>query len=157
MSTRSQTILLVEDEEDDIFFMQRALNKACITSPLRVVKNGRDAVAYLSGSGVYADRKAYPLPDLILLDLRLPYILGLDVLRWIRSQPELQSRPVVVLTSSKEKSDVERAYRLGANSYLVKPPDTSSLGQMVKSLSEYWLTFNTFPVPPETASLHPPA
>jgi CheY-like chemotaxis protein len=136
------TVLLIEDDENDVFFMQRAFREAGIATPLHVVGDGREAIDYLSGKGKFADRKAWPLPCLVLMDLKLPYVLGLDVLKWLRSQPEFKSIVVVVLTSSKQDADIEKAYSLGANSYLVKPPDVHQLVAMVKRIKEYWIETN---------------
>ena len=136
------TVLLVEDDEDDVFFMRRAFKDASIANPLSVVLDGREAIDYMSGNGKYVDRQTWQLPCLILLDLKLPRVLGLDVLRWIRSDEQFKSVIVVVLTSSKEDIDVERAYALGANSYLVKPPDAEKLLTTVKRIKEYWMDLN---------------
>jgi CheY-like chemotaxis protein len=109
------------------------------------VSHGDEAVAYLSGEGRFADREAYPFPVLVLLDLKLPRRSGLEVLGWIRSQPGLKRLPIVVLTSSKESIDINRAYDLGANSYLVKPVGFDSLLELVKSLEVYWMMLNQNP------------
>jgi DNA-binding response OmpR family regulator len=138
----NQTVLLVEDDENDVFFMQRAFREANITTPLNIVSDGREAIDYLSGKGKYSDRKTYPIPCLVLLDLKLPYVLGLDVLKWVRSQPEFKSVIVVILTSSRQDADIERAYACGANSYLVKPADVHQLIAMVKRIKEYWIEIN---------------
>lgn len=138
----NHTVLLVEDDENDVFFMERAFREADIITPLYVASDGREAIDYLSGKGKYTDRVKWPLPCLVLLDLKLPYVLGLDVLKWLRSHPEFKSIVVVVLTSSKQDSDIERAYALGANSYLVKPPDVQQLVGMVKKIKEYWMETN---------------
>jgi len=119
----TRPILLVEDREDDVFLVRRAFEKAYLLNPLQVVRNGEEAVAYLKGEGTYANRAGYPLPSLILLDLKLPGMDGFDVLRWIRQEPNFGSLPVIVLTSSEQIRDVNRAYQLGANSFLVKPTD----------------------------------
>jgi CheY-like chemotaxis protein len=140
-----ETILLVEDSEDDVFFMQRAIRLSEVKISLQIVRDGQAAVDYLSGLREYADRRTYPLPSLVLLDLKLPKMLGLDVLRWIRSQPELQTTPVVVLTSSGERSDLERGYRLGANSFMVKPSNADDLLGLAKCLSDYWFKYNILP------------
>lgn len=142
--TTSGTILLVEDNEDDVFLMKRALQTAGIVNPLHVVEDGQQALDYLSGKGIFADRLSHPLPAVIFLDLKLPLLLGLDVLSWIRSQPELASTVVVVLTSSNEPSDLKEAYRLGANSYVVKPPTADQLLDLAKAFKWYWLEFNQF-------------
>jgi DNA-binding response OmpR family regulator len=110
-----------------------------------VVEDGEMAVAYLSGQGQYADRNRYPLPALMLLDLKLPRKSGLEVLTWLREQPGLKRLPVVVLTSSKESVDAGHAYDLGANSYLVKPVGFDTLLEMVKALGMYWFILNEKP------------
>lgn len=135
-------ILLVEDDTNDVFLMQRACRKVELPNPLVVVGDGDEAVDYLSGAGRYADRAAHPLPVLVLLDLKLPRKSGLEVLDWLRRQPALKRLPVVVLTSSKEPGDVNRAYDLGANSYLVKPLGFDALLDLVRSLNVYWLNLN---------------
>jgi CheY-like chemotaxis protein len=140
-----RTILLVEDNEDDIFFMQRAFKQVGITNPIRVVEDGQAALDYLEGKGQFTDRDKFPFPYLILLDLKLPKVMGLDVLKRIRTNPALPSFLVVVLTSSSEQSDVQRAYRLGANSYLIKPANAERLVNLVKCLGEYWFDWNTRP------------
>jgi CheY-like chemotaxis protein len=142
-------ILLVEDDTNDVFLMQRACRKVELPNPLVVVGDGDEAVDYLSGSGRYADRATHPLPVLVLLDLKLPRKSGLEVLDWLRRQPALRRLPVVVLTSSKEPGDVNRAYDLGANSYLVKPLGFDALLDLVRSLNVYWLNLN------EKAELRP--
>lgn len=141
----NDTILLVEDSPDDVFFLQRAFKRAEIKNPVQVVKDGQQALDYLSGAGVFADRVNFPFPHLVLLDLKLPYVLGLDVLKWIRSQPKLQTLPVIILTSSSERSDLDHAYRLGANSFMVKPADAEHLLGLAKCFAEYWLKYNLLP------------
>jgi DNA-binding response OmpR family regulator len=143
----TRTILLVEDEENDVFFMQQALQKAGVENPVQVAADGQEAIDYFKGTGKFANREEFPLPCLVLLDLKLPHVMGLDVLKWIRKQPEVKTI-VVVLSSSKEEADIATAYRLGANAYLVKPPEVSKLVDMVKSIKDFWLTQNT--PPPET-------
>ena len=142
--TTSSAILLVEDNEDDVFPMKRALKNAGIKNPLRVAEDGQQAMDYLSGTGAYADRTQYPIPALVFLDLKLPMRKGLDVLAWIRKQPHLEGVVVVVLTSSNEPSDLKQSYRLGANSYVVKPPTASQLLDLAKAFKWYWLEFNRF-------------
>lgn len=132
-------ILLVEDNEDDIFFMQRAAKSSGIEATMVVAQNGQAAIDYLSGTGEYADRARFPYPTLIFLDLKMPLRSGLEVLEWIRTQPPLQTLLVLILTTSREESDVERAYRLGANSFLVKPPSIEELNDLMRLVKEYWL------------------
>ena len=133
-----KTILVVEDTEDDVFFLKRALKSAAIANPVQVVEDGQKAIQYLSGDGVYADRTAYPLPFLVLLDLKLPYVMGLDVLRWIRARREFDKMLVAVLTSSQQDQDLTETTRLGGNFYFVKPPSSQKLSELVQKLATSW-------------------
>lgn len=139
------TILLVEDDPSDVFRIQRAFRKANITSPLQVVIDGEQAIHYLSGQDPYHDRESYPLPILVLLDLKLPRRSGFDVLTWLRKESDMKYLPVVVLTSSDQQSDIDQAYAAGANSYLAKPPSPATLLEMVRAIELYWLIFNRSP------------
>ncbi|WP_019505200.1 response regulator [Pleurocapsa sp. PCC 7319] len=139
------SILLVEDNYNDILLIRRAFRKAEIQTPMIEVKDGDEAIAYLSQTGKYADIETYPVPVLILLDLKLPRRSGLEVLEWIKQQPLLKRLLVVVLTSSQENSDLDRAYDLGANSYLVKPIDFQDFVKLVGTIDDYWFKFNQFP------------
>jgi len=141
------TLLLVEDNEDDLFFMQRAIKAAEISNALQVVRDGQAAIDYLAGEGEYADRNRFPTPCLTLLDLKLPRRSGFEVLSWLRRQSELQALVVIVLSTSKERRDIENAYGLGANAYLVKPNDVTRLTEMLKAIKCFWLAFNEFAVP----------
>jgi len=143
----TKTILLVEDEENDVELLQYAMQQAGVTNPIQIAKDGRQAIDYLKGTGKFANRAEFPLPCLVLLDLKLPYVMGLDVLKWIRQQPHLASL-VVILTSSGEAADVATAYGLGANAYLVKPPEAIKLLDMTRAIKDFWLTQNT--PPPES-------
>jgi CheY-like chemotaxis protein len=145
MSVETQTILLVEDDSNDVLLIRRAFQKANLANPIQVAEDGEHAVLYLSGQGPYTDRVRHPLPVLVLLDLKLPRKTGLEVLEWLREQPGLRRLPVVVLTSSRETSDINRAYDLGANSYLVKPVSRDGLLDLVKNLDVYWLILNQKP------------
>jgi CheY-like chemotaxis protein len=138
-------ILLAEDREDDIALIRKAFAKAFVLNPLQVVRDGEEAIAYLSGEGKYANRAEYPLPDLLLLDLKMPRLDGFDVLKWVRDQPGLSALRVVVLTSSEDLRDVNVAYRLGANSFMVKPMDFEDVVHMSKFLSNYWLKLSKAP------------
>ena len=109
---------------------------------LQVAGDGAEAIAYLQGEGRFSDRIHYPLPDLIFLDLKLPHVMGLDVLKWIRSQPNLSMIVVIVLTSSQQRSDIEAACLSGANSYLLKPTSPVDLNETMRSVKDYWLTHN---------------
>ncbi len=132
------TILLVEDDRDDVFIFRRALETARIGNPVEVVTSGQEAVDYLSHEGKYEDSEKYPLPFVIFLDLKLPYLDGFEVLSWIKQQPRLKSIVVVVLTGSDETRDHQKAYALGARSYLVKPPQAKDIRQFIDSMTSYW-------------------
>jgi len=155
MQVTDFVVLLVEDDADHVLLIQRAFSKANLVNPLRIVRDGDDAVNYLSGSGPYADRTRHPLPSLILLDLKLPRKSGLEVLEWLRGEPHLKFTPVVILSSSAETADIQRAYVLGVNSYLVKPVNFGDLLEMVKSIGMYWMILNrnvAQPPPPQAPS-----
>ena len=138
----TQTILLVEDEENDVTFMEMALEKAGLLSAFQLAEDGEEAINYLSGQGDFADRARFPLPALVFLDLKLPKVMGMDVLKWIRDQPALDAMVVIVLTSSQQRSDIQKACTLGANSYLVKPSNPLGLNEIVDVVKRYWLQLN---------------
>jgi CheY-like chemotaxis protein len=140
-----KSILLVEDVEDDVFFLKHAFIEAGILNPLQVAQDGREAMDYLSGVGKYADRDAFPLPCLMLLDLKLPRVMGLEVLRWLRGQPELKTIIVIILTSSRLAPDIEATYQLGANAYLVKPSSPAELVEIAMRIKKFWLELNYGP------------
>ena len=144
-------ILLVEDNSDDVLFMQRAARRAEIVNPITVAPHGIAAIDYLSGNSQFADRSKHPLPCLVLLDLKLPYKSGLEVLEWIRSEKSLKKLPVVMLTTSAENADVERAYELGTNGYLVKPSNMNNLVGILGSIKAFWIDHN---VPPAICGNH---
>ncbi len=131
-------ILMADDDENDAFFMEHAFGAAQIPNPLHRVKDGEEAVAYLNGDGPYTDREKFPLPHFLLLDLKMPRKNGFEVIQWVRQQPGLKRLPIIVLSSSREDPDINRAYELGANTYLVKPVRPEHLVELVKTLSQYW-------------------
>ena len=137
--TPGSAILLVEDNDDDVFLMRHALAAAGVSNPTVVVESGQRAVDYLSGAGEFHDRSKYPMPVIVFLDLKLPLMSGHEVLGWIRAQRQLESLTVVVLTSSDEPSDVRRSYSLGANSYLMKPLTARQLLDLAKAFNWSWL------------------
>lgn len=145
MIREPMTILLVEDDPNDVLLIKRAFQISKIINPVSVVDNGEEAVRYLSGVGKYADRKEFPVPFLILLDLKLPRMSGLEVLEWVKEDENLRKIPVVVLTSSRENVDINKAYELGVNSYLIKPVEFDNLLELVKSLNMYWMILNEAP------------
>src|SRR2546422_248808 len=138
----TRAILLVEDDENDILVMTMALEKAGLTCPVCTARDGREAQDYLSGAGKFADRQAYPLPYLILLDLKLPRVMGLEVLKWLRERPEFDSTIVLVLTSSPMPDDIQCAYHLRANAYLVKPCGLEKLHVMAQAIKDFWFIQN---------------
>lgn len=137
-------ILQVEDDPNDVFFLQHAMKKAGVANPVQVATDGQQAIDYLRGAGPFADRAKFPLPCLVLLDLNLPCMSGLDVLRWIRQQSGLDL-VVLVLSTSGDDEEIAAAYRLGANGYLVKPSQASKLAEMARAIKDFWLTHNTLP------------
>jgi CheY-like chemotaxis protein len=141
------TILLVEDDPNDVLFLKRALKKNGISNPISVLPDGDEAIAYLTGEGKYSDRHTYPFPKVIMLDLKMPRRGGLEVLEWLKEHPQYRVIPTLVLTSSKINEDVVKAYGLGANSYMVKPSNFEDLQQMIKVAYEYW----SFCLKPEPA------
>jgi two-component system response regulator len=138
-------ILLVEDNPSDVELTRRALAKSHVLNKIVVVEDGQEALDYLFGSGRYTDREINQIPTLVLLDLKLPKVDGLDVLKQIRSNPLTRRLPVVVLTSSKEERDVAASYDLGVNSYIQKPVDFNQFVEAAQHLGLYWLVLNEAP------------
>ena len=148
MNTPNQTeILLVEDSQDDLDMTLRALRKANMANHIEIARDGVEALDFIFCEGAHAARKIENLPRLILLDLKLPKIDGMEVLKRIKGDPRTKMIPVVMLTSSKEQNDVIRSYGLGGNSYIVKPVDFESFAEAVQKLGMYWLLLNQ---PPQT-------
>ncbi len=138
-------ILLVEDNLDDVDLTVRALKKGNILNEIVVVRDGVEALDYLFGTGVYAGRDLSIMPTVVMLDLKLPKIDGLEVLRYIRADERTKFLPVVILTSSREEQDMLNGYRLGANSYIRKPVDFAQFTEAVHQLKLYWLILNELP------------
>ena len=136
------SVLLVENNQDDILLTQRAFQKAKFTAELAVVEDGDLAIHYLNGYGQYSDRARYPLPTLLLLDLKLPRRSGFEVIEWIRADTRMQRLPVVILSSSNQKRDINLAYKLGGNSYIVKPFGDHAFQDMINKLGQYWFGIN---------------
>jgi len=132
-------ILLAEDDQNDVYLMRQAFAAAAILNPLIVVNNGREAVEYLGGKGTYAQREKYPLPALILLDLKMPWMDGFDVLKWLRRRPEFHSLPAVILTSSKLQSDMDQSRLMGVYDYRVKPHNLAGLVTLLEDIRKCWL------------------
>jgi len=138
-------ILLAEDNEDHALLTRRAFKQAGLINPLFVVEDGEQAIAYLKGEGKFSNRSEYPLPTLLLLDLKMPHKNGFEVLDWLRRQPTLAALRVVVLTTSDQIHDVNRAYQLGANSFLTKPVDFRDFVQLSSAIKGYWLWLSRAP------------
>jgi len=149
-------ILLAEDDENDVLLLERAFHKANLHQSLRIVRDGDQAINYLSGRGEYADRERFPLPFLILLDLKMPGTNGFEVLEWVRNDPELKRLLIVVLTSSHLQADVDRAYELGANSYLIKPVEFGEMVNLIQRFEVYWTEINRTPSTPNPAKTNRP-
>jgi CheY-like chemotaxis protein len=140
-----KTVLLVEDSENDVFLMKMACQRTGIPHSLQIVNDGDAAVKYLTGVDGYADRLRNPLPELIFLDIKMPKRDGHEVLQWIRTQPTLKNLPVVMLTGSTQREDIDRAYKLGVTSYLEKVSCMAEFGQGVRVILKYWLELNIIP------------
>lgn len=138
-------ILLVEDNRMDVELTLDAFKEARMINTFQVITNGQDALDYLFRRGIYADREAYPMPNLILLDLKLPRIDGFEVLRQVKSAPILKRIPIIILTSSKDEGDRALSYDIGANSYLVKPVSFEGFLGVVRQIEGYWISLNIAP------------
>ncbi|NNV56234.1 response regulator [Limnovirga soli] len=144
----NKTILLVEDNQSDIALTKRAFKKANIANPLQVAEDGQEALDYLFAEGPFSQRDKNDLPTIVLLDLKLPIVDGLEVLKAIRGNILTKRLPVVVLTSSKEEMDLAISYDLGVNSYIRKPVDFTQFAEVIRQLGLYWLVLNEAPPQP---------
>jgi len=144
-SSRQPIILLAEDSEADELLLRRAFDQKNLDVPIHVVRDGEEAIAYLRGEGKYSCRDEFPLPDLLLLDLKMPRANGFEVIEWVRAQPRLASLRIVVLTTSDQERDIDRAHRVGANSFLVKPISFEEFKTTVQTLHDYWLKLSRTP------------
>ena len=145
MQIKNKIILLVEDNDSDIELAKRALRKEHITADIIVARDGQEALDYMFGTGKYAGRDVSQMPDLVLLDLQLPLVNGIETLRRIRADKRTRRQIVVVLTSSLEKTDLLNCYDLGVNSYIRKPVDFAKFTETLKWLNQYWLSINEPP------------
>jgi CheY-like chemotaxis protein len=136
-------VLIAEDDEDTIFFLERSLRKVGVRNPVRIVHDGVEALNYLE------DEVSHNVPRLAVLDIKMPLKDGFAVLEWVRAHPKLKRMPVIIFSSSNQESDVNRAYDMGANSYVVKPGDPARMEEFVLKLHEYWVTINEKPTIPE--------
>ncbi len=138
MQTKDFTVLLVEDDLNDIFFVKRAFKIAQIDNPLQVVTDGLEAIEYLRGEGKYGDRAAHPLPKLIVMDIKMPRKTGFEVLQWVKNDGPLRRIPVVIVSASDNPADINCAYELGANAYMIKPMDLRAVEHLFSSITHYW-------------------
>jgi CheY-like chemotaxis protein len=141
-NTNGRTILVADDEETAHVLIHRAFHLAQSSCALQIVTNGEDAISYLQGKGVFANRERYPVPELVLLDLKMPKKDGFEVLKWMREQPGFKRMVTVMFSTSDEPRDINRSYDLGANSFLVKTPLFTEFTELIKSLDNYWLKHN---------------
>lgn len=138
MNEASFTVLLIEDEPNDALLIERAFRKNGFEHPVKVVANGEMAISYLLGDAGYTDRTAFPFPRIIITDLKMPRMGGLELLQWVKENAEYTVVPIVVLTSSADEDDVKQAFCLGANAYFVKPAQYQDLQHLVKTMMDYW-------------------
>lgn len=139
MDTKQFTVLLVEDDLNDIFIVKRAFRTARIQNPLQVVTDGEEAISYLRGEGKYGNRETHPLPSLIVMDIKMPRRSGFEVLEWVKGSTQpLRRIPIIIVSSSHSVEDINRAYELGANAYMVKPMDYRAVEHLFESITHYW-------------------
>lgn len=138
METKDFTVLLVEDDLNDIFLVKRAFKLTELDVPLQVVTDGQEAISYLKGDGKYADRTAHPVPHLIVMDIHMPRKSGFEVLEWVKRDGLLRRIPIVIVSSSDNPAEINRAYELGANAYMVKPMDFRAVEHLFQSITHYW-------------------
>ena len=141
-------ILQVEDDPNDVFLLQHAMKRVGVTNPVQIARDGQEAIDYLQGAGKFADRDKFPLPCLVLLDLKLPKVDGLEILREIKSDERTKAIPVIVMTSSKEQRDWVESHELGVDSFVTKPVDFDSFSKAVSKLGCYWVLLNHPPAQP---------
>jgi CheY-like chemotaxis protein len=144
---RNSTILVAEDDENDVLFLTRALRRIPIENPLQICSDGEQVIKYLKGEPPFSDRVTYPFPVVLFLDIKMPKVSGLEVLRWLNEHPDCSVIPTIVFTSSRLESDVRMAYKLGANSYIVKTPSFDELQKLIKVVCEYWGRCERPPLP----------
>lgn len=138
MWNQKVVVLVAEDNADDVFILERTLKKVGIRNPVKIVRDGEEAIAYLQGLGKYGDRMAYPFPGVIITDIKMPKLDGFEVLKWLGEHPECAVIPTVVLTASAIEADVTRAYQLHANCYLQKPGNPDEFTHMIQRLFDFW-------------------
>jgi CheY-like chemotaxis protein len=142
MHSLPKTVLLVDDDLNERLLFARCAQKAGVGYLLKMVENGGEALAYLTGTGVYGDRTQFPKPDLMVLDINMPSMTGFEVLKWVRGQSSWCTQPVAMFSTSSQQADIRKAYELGANSYLLKPGNMDGRFEIVKMIEAYWLNLN---------------
>jgi CheY-like chemotaxis protein len=138
MATSEPVILIVEDDENDQVFTRRAFKQNGVANPIVAVSDGEEAIAYLRGRGPYTDRLIHPLPRLIVTDLKMPRMGGIDLLAWLKTRPEFRHIPAIVLTSSNDETDISKAFEHGACGYMIKPVNFGELEKLTRTIAEYW-------------------
>lgn len=138
-------ILVIEDCSDDLQLLQRLFSKAGLRKSLRSVPDGVEAMSYLLGRGKYADRENYPEPNILLIDINMPRVNGLELMGWLRTQPDFEYLVVIALSGSAEQDEIDRAYQMGANSYLLKPASATELERVIEAFYCYWVGANCLP------------
>ena len=142
-------ILIAEDDEDEALLLDHALKAIGISNPVLMVDNGEHVIAYLKGEGPFADRTTFPLPGVLITDLKMPAVDGFELLEWLRHHPQFAIIPTLVFSNSAEPQDVQRAYALGANAYLVKPPEMEQLEALMRTTFEFWALCARVPLAPD--------
>ncbi|HYE31141.1 MAG TPA: response regulator [Methylomirabilota bacterium] len=138
MKTAGYQILLAEDDEIDVMLLKRAFTQANRSTGVHALSNGAEVISYLEGAGQFSDRTQFPLPHLLLLDLKMPIKSGFEVLQWMRTQAHLKRLPVIVMSSSRLTRDIDRAYELGANTYFVKSTEPEQFAEVIRLIEQYW-------------------
>ena len=139
MEAAKQTILVVDDDENDRFFIEHALQKTTLSLVVKMVNDGEEAIAYLQGEGKFSDRNLFPQPNLIFLDLKMPRVTGFELLEWLKSHEAFGRIPAVVISSSNAQEDIDRAYDLGANVYLIKPVSPEQFRKLFEATGEFFV------------------
>ncbi|MCI0748548.1 MAG: response regulator [Verrucomicrobia subdivision 3 bacterium] len=135
---KGHTILIAEDDPNDVFFLKISFRDSGISNPVQFVSDGEEAIAYLEGTGSFADRRLHPLPGLVLLDLKMPRKSGFEVISWMRHHSAFKLIPIIVLSGSAIVEDVNRAYEMGVNAYMIKPASNLALERLVRTIAEFW-------------------
>jgi CheY-like chemotaxis protein len=150
MKLKKLVVLVAEDNEDEAFLLDRAVNKLSDKPIVRIVENGGEAIAYLRGEGKYADRNQYPFPNVLIVDLKMPVVSGMEVLKWLHDHEECAVIPSIVLSASADPRDIKQSYVYAANAFFTKPNDFESLVKLLATVFEYWFTAHVPDPPPQS-------